>query len=382
MTLLERHETQIGVFEPKWIRVWSTHKGQGEPQVYSPYFPSQKAGSWLYALQAAKTSATLYGIWLGHVYYWHVVSAAMQRTMHETLPSEHPVYKLLEPQSSYLIGFDYVLFDGAPFPLNQVINFAAIAPPSRIADVDSFLKLTDRFAAGRLFFDDDPKTELAKNGLNQADFTREKPWDCYPAAQNLLRLWDICERYMSVSVTHTYPNDGAVATDSALQSWMKAAADTDQGNIRGLPVMDSRTALIRVLTSLVYRYTAHGISNLNRTANPALTFVANFPPCLQREDIPGFASNPGTQELLQYLPNTGTIADLLKFYFVFVFSKPYVPLIPPGEYAGQSAIAHELPFAGGIIEEARNAALAKFRLEMIEFMGQENIGQWPSNIEL
>ena len=28
--------------------------------------------AWLYALQAAKTSITVWGIWLGHVYHWHI----------------------------------------------------------------------------------------------------------------------------------------------------------------------------------------------------------------------------------------------------------------------------------------------------------------------
>jgi len=42
---------------------------------------SASPGAWLYALQAAKTSVTVYGIWLGHVYHWHLVTAAMQMTM-------------------------------------------------------------------------------------------------------------------------------------------------------------------------------------------------------------------------------------------------------------------------------------------------------------
>ena len=45
--------------------------------------------AWLYALQAAKTSVTVYRIWLGHVYHWHIVTAAMQATMYNTLPTEH-----------------------------------------------------------------------------------------------------------------------------------------------------------------------------------------------------------------------------------------------------------------------------------------------------
>ncbi len=44
------------------------------------------------------------------------------------------------------------------------------------------LKLEDKFAEGREYFDDDPKVELKKNGIVEADFTDKKPWDLFPAA--------------------------------------------------------------------------------------------------------------------------------------------------------------------------------------------------------
>ena len=47
------------------------------------------SNAWCYALQAAKTSITVWGIWLGHVYHWHIVTAAMQMTMYNT-PSRRP----------------------------------------------------------------------------------------------------------------------------------------------------------------------------------------------------------------------------------------------------------------------------------------------------
>jgi hypothetical protein len=61
LTLLERDEKKIGVFEPKWIYVRNVSRHE-QNEFYSPLFIHQKGGSWLYALQAAKTSVTLYGI--------------------------------------------------------------------------------------------------------------------------------------------------------------------------------------------------------------------------------------------------------------------------------------------------------------------------------
>jgi hypothetical protein len=148
--------------------------------------------------------------------------------------------------------------------------------------------------------------------------------------------------------------------------------------------MSNRSALGHVLKSLVYRATVHGVSRLIQSANPELTWVANFPPCLQREDIPPNSLDLNTQELLTYLPNTGTIGEMLDFYFAFAFSKPYKPLIPPRP--GQ-----DLYFSGGP-SEPRNAALLRFRQEMEDFIKSEykwwkkdrfssEVQQWPRNIE-
>ena len=61
------------------------------------------------------------------------------------------------------------------------------------------------------------------------------------------------------------------------------------GPLRGmLPVVDraARAELAGVLTSILYRVTVHGAGSLNPSVNPTLTFVSNFPPCLQSAKIP------------------------------------------------------------------------------------------------
>lgn len=95
--------------------------------------------------------------------------------------------------------------------------------------------------------------------------------------------------------------------------------------------MDKKKALNDVLVSYIYRITAHGVSRLPRTADPWLTFVANFPPCLQREDLPSPDAALSTSELLKYLPNLRTIAEICQFYFIFVFAGPFQPLLAAGD---------------------------------------------------
>ncbi len=334
------------------------------------YSRSRTPGTWLYALQATKTSITVYGIWLGHVYHWHIVTAAMQMTMANTLAADHPISLASLPQSNYLMGFNEVLF----------LLWDYIAPPTSIASPLQFLELCDRFAQGREYFDDDPRVTLSKAGLDAALFTKDKPWDLYPVVRHLLTIWDDTAAFVEVFIDTTYVNDEAVALDTQLQSWMKASADPAAGNIRGLPEMKSKETLKAVLTSFLYRLTAHGISRLNNSANPALTFTANFPPCLQDSRLPAPQEKVDTKSLLKFLPKTGIIGKMVNFYFTFVFSPPYEPFIPA------NGVESDLFFPTGL-GDPRNGALVTRRKKLISFIEQQyepthpQVSQWPMSIE-
>ncbi|MDY8138567.1 lipoxygenase family protein [Aquimarina sp. 2201CG5-10] len=334
--------------------------------------------AWLYALQAVKTSVTVYGIWLGHVYHWHLVTASMIMTMFNNISKTHPIYEILAPQSKYIIGFNDVL----------VLLWEKIAPPTSIKTPYQFLELIDNFAKDRTFFDDDPTNTLKKLGLSKRDFTVSEPWDMYPIIGYLLKIWEIVKEYTYIFVENTYISNEAVKKDTELQAWIAAAGQKENGNIKGLPKVDTKQKLQQILTSILYRITAHGLSRMDNTANPALTFVGNYPPTLQSAHIPEPSSTFSTEELLQYLPNTGTIGEMITFYYTFVNSAPYEPLIPV------TGADEDLFFSGGGTD-ARNIALADFRNKLTSFIKQytiENkipdlppnmpqIHQWPMNIE-
>ena len=249
----------------------------------------------------------------------------MQRTLQEQIKDKkHPVQMLLGLRSQHLVRFNGALLDG---------YFATIAPPTSIVNQIDLLKLLDNFAKGRMYSDDDPNNQLDWNGIEAKDFSSKPtaPWDLFPAARNLTHIWDLCQDFVRAFMGKYYPTDDTVRKDDALQKWMKASADSKQGNIHGLPPMDKKKALNDVLVSYIYRITAHGVSRLPRTADPWLTFVANFPPCLQREDLPSPDAALSTSELLKYLPNLRTIAEICQFYFIFVFAGPFQPLLAAGD---------------------------------------------------
>ena len=359
ITLMEQ-DAASKKLSPKAILCW----GAGNTQVYT-----RASNAWLYALQAAKTSVTVYGIWIGHVYHWHIVTAATQMAMFNTLPASHVLAQLLQPQSGSLIEFDEVL----------LLLWRFIAPPTSVSTAPQFLELCNTFANGRGYYDDDPRQTIARLRLDQAQFTQVTPWDLYPVVQRLLQIWDATEIYVNAVVDGSYLNDAAVKADGPLQTWMIAAADPNEGNVQGIGAMDSKASLKKMLTSLIYRITAHGISAMNISANPVLTFVANFPPCLQNSQLPNPNVNMSTVDLLKYLPNTGAIGDLVSFFYVFIYAKPYTRLIPKG------GVTANLFFGGGQ-SDPRNQALIHYRSTMVGFINTytndaTQVSQWPIDVE-
>jgi hypothetical protein len=347
--------------------------------------------AWCYALQAAKTSITVWGIWLGHVYHWHIVTAAMQMTMYNELPAGHKLYALLEPQSQSLIDFDFVL-------LTHLWN--QISPPTPVPGYLSLLELLDKFADGRKFSDDDPQSELALRGLDVDDFTVRTPWDAYPVVGNLLEIWGITEDYVSAVVNDLYGGDGDVENDTGLQKWMKAAGARDDGNVRGLPPgIQTRAQLTEVLTSILYRVTVHGAGSLNPAVNPVLSFVANFPPCLQKAAIPEPGDELTRQQLLELLPHTGTMGGMTTFYFTFVYSPPYKPLIPKAGPAADPYFPTTQPNCNKALVAYRtaiqtfvndyavawNETLARMRGKPagpLPPSAENQAGQWPLSVEI
>ena len=92
---------------------------------------------------------------------------------------------------------------------------------------------------------------------------------------------------MTAVVNDLYASDGDVANDKGLQAWMTAAGARIKATCKGCRrTIQTRAELAKVLTSILYRVTVHGAGSLNPAVNPALSFVANFPPCLQSAAIP------------------------------------------------------------------------------------------------
>lgn len=361
LVMLEQDATTKNLL-PRLVRV-SSYEGN-ESVVY---YPQDEA--WLYALFAARTALTVYGIWIGHVYSWHLLTAAMQMTFANTIDEQHPLWPLLQPQFESLIGFDDAL----------MLLWKQIAPPTSFHSLTSFLYLTDTHAQHRPFFADDPHNMLTALGIKEEDFTNNNPWDAYPFVKTQLDVWEHCHTYVASVIKATYSSDAEIVNDSALQEWMSESRNPRVGNVQALPEVDSRESLIAVLTSLIFRITVHGCSRLVSSANPGLTYVPNFPPCLQDDTIPAPDTSFSPEDLCKLLPKTGTIGEMMNFYFTFSFSSPYSTLIP------EEGVDARLQF-GPDADDLRNQALITFRKAMqvvMKTLEPNGTGesQWPLGIE-
>jgi hypothetical protein len=342
--------------------------GNSPPQVYTESSPA-----WIYGLLAVKTSLTVYGIYLGHVYALHMVTAAMQMVTLNVLPPTNIIYQLLEPQSHYTIVFDLLL----------LIGWSRLAPPTSISDAGKFLNLGNAFSANHGFFSTDPAETLKRMNLDAADFTSidDQPWSLYPNVQMMLKIWKMTADYVSAVVDAGYQDDGTVKADTKLADWINAAGTNGPGNIAGLPPMDSKKNLKDVVTSVLYRITFHGIGRLRSVGSPAPLFAPNYPMCLQSSTIPDPTADLPTSELLKtYLPNTGTLGAMVTFLYGFSFTTPYVPMIP------EKGVEDDL-FFDQEAHPTANQALIEFRegiQDIIKTLQPDwvQIGQWPRNIEL
>lgn len=348
------------------IAIWVSNYQGNKTQHYN--LASCTPGSWIYALQASKTSVTCHGIFLGHLYQWHLVTAAMLMEMINYIPDIHPIYKLLKPISDYIIGFNASL----------VSAFTDIAPPTGISTSKKFFQLTNAYAKNRNFHDDDPKEYLRQNFIEERNFSHKSSWDRYPLMKDLLDIWDATEDYITCFVEQTYSSNESVRSDKILQNWIKMASSEEGGNIQGLPIMNTKHKLVQLLTSITYRINVHGISRIiPGSGYPAYAYP--YISCLQRTDFPLPEYDLSTKNLLTYLPNTGSLGEMVTFGYIFQHSAPYKPALPLG------GLDQDLFFSDQDISDKRNIALIEYREFLQRFIKKQSplcqTHQWPKNIE-
>ena len=149
-----------------------------------------------------RASVTVYGIWLGHVYHWHIVTAAMQMTLYNTLQSDHPGVSAGSAASEL------------PDPVRRIP--AAAVGTDRAADFGHHPGIpgTDQQLRHR--------ARLPRRTTRQRRCrTTALPRPIFPGKHRgtlsrrrlVARLWNDRRIYVTAFVDNTYANDALVAED-------------------------------------------------------------------------------------------------------------------------------------------------------------------------
>ena len=282
---------------PELIRVAG---GNNEPKVFSRQ-GSTAASAWVYALQAAKVSVTAFGVWLGHVYQWHIVTAAMLMTMFDNLSANHPVRKLLEPQSSYVIPFDNVL----------LLTWSSVVPPTSIATARQFVELMDLYAGTRQFFDDDPTTSWS-GSASSSRLQRHERGTSTPTSAVCGHLE--CDRPLRQHVLSIEPmRPTRRAMGRRVQIWIGDSTNQDRGNVVACRHGFERCPEADPPQSRLPHHRAWQQPPLPRLPI-RLSPSSHFPTLPADATIPDPTLSFDTKALLRFLPRTGTIGSMLHFY--------------------------------------------------------------------
>uniref|UniRef100_A0A8D2B796 Uncharacterized protein n=1 Tax=Sciurus vulgaris TaxID=55149 RepID=A0A8D2B796_SCIVU len=210
------------------------------------FLPADPPRAWLLAKTWVHSSDFQVHQLQSHLLRGHLMAGIISVAIMRSLPSLHPIYKLLIPHFRYTMEInilarnnlvsEYGIFDlvwkgGGPCGHSQrataCLTYRSFCPPHDMAD------------RGLL-------------GVKSSLY-----------GQDALRLWDIISRYVQGMVRLFYKSDEAVKHDSELQAWCREITETGlQGaQDRGFPLsLESQAQLCQIVTMCIFTCTGQHAS--------------------------------------------------------------------------------------------------------------------------
>jgi len=318
--------------------------------------------AWAQAIYFASTGLQNWVTWIGHVLQWHIVHASMAWTQKNNMSPDHPLSVALAPG---MVGNPEFL--NRLNPPTDVIFGTATLPSSLEAVFDYGQHVVDSGVPGasipsRFPQDYEPVRQAALNGLQEASFTGEQPWDQLPGLAMAQRIWEVSRNFASVLLDEIYPEDSLVAGDAQLQAWLDAAADPAGSNLPIDDVPQTREALLPFLTYMVYGPLTHTWTNLPELHGAATVFLNNVAAVMTAE-LPDPGVNYTEADLLQnVLPGGWEVQRLVSFWGSFMYAEPYRTVVPPSMDLAED-LYPEFP-----ADHAINAALIEMRQEVVDIL--------------
>ncbi|KAJ8061462.1 hypothetical protein OCU04_009280 [Sclerotinia nivalis] len=247
---------------------------------------------WRYAKQCAQVSDWHLHELGVHLTHTHLIEEGIIVASHRTLPSSHPVFKLLSPHWLKTL------------PLNAAARASLI--PQVIVHINGLSEKGSLSMVRNQYETFDFVGSYIPNDLEARGFPLKeldgKRFHNYAYAKNMHLMWFVLRRFVSGMLRPSYPNDSSVSKDTYIQSWTSEIQSDTGANISSFPSLTTFEALVDAVTMCIHiASTQH--TAVNYLQDYYLAFIPNKPPAL-------FTPLPQSLSELQALTEQSLIASL------------------------------------------------------------------------
>uniref|UniRef100_A0A4W2GYV8 arachidonate 12-lipoxygenase n=1 Tax=Bos indicus x Bos taurus TaxID=30522 RepID=A0A4W2GYV8_BOBOX len=253
------------------------------------FLPSDPPMAWLLAKTWVRSSDFQLHQLQSHLLRGHLIAEVISVATMRSLPSLHPIYKLLIPHFRYTMEINVLARSNL---VSKWGIFDLVVSTGSGGHVD----ILQRATAGLTYRSFCPPDDLADRGLLDVKSSLY--------GQDALRLWGvISRRYVEKMVSLFYKSDGAVKDDPELQAWCREITETGlQGaQDRGFPIsLESRAQLCHFITMCIFTCTGQHAST-HQGQLDWYSWIPNGPCTMQKP--PPISKDVTEKDIVDSLPN-------------------------------------------------------------------------------
>ncbi|XP_043332319.1 polyunsaturated fatty acid (12S)/(13S)-lipoxygenase, epidermal-type-like isoform X3 [Cervus canadensis] len=252
------------------------------------FLPSDPPMAWLLAKTWVRSSDFQLHQLQSHLLRGHLIAEVISVATMRSLPSLHPIYKLLIPHFRYTMEINVLARSNL---VSKWGIFDLVVSTGSGGHVD----ILQRATAGLTYRSFCPPDDLADRGLLDVKSSLY--------GQDALRLWGVISRYVEKMVSLFYKSDGAVKDDPELQAWCREITETGlQGaQDRGFPIsLESRAQLCHFITMCIFTCTGQHAST-HQGQLDWYSWIPNGPCTMQKP--PPISKDVTEKDIVDSLPS-------------------------------------------------------------------------------
>lgn len=295
------------------------------PSERNPIFlPSDPECDWLLAKMYVRcTDFNDYQI-CHHLLNTHLLAEVYTMATIRTLPSMHPINKMLTPHFRYTLQINVLARKRLISPDGPLTN--------GLIDIHGLQELLKRSLSGITYSSLCLPEDLTARGMESIPN--------YYYRDDGLKLWNIIHSYVKGMVEHYYPTDSEVSRDSELQEWIKEIYIYGflRNSKSGIPQSFHTVGeVVKFTTMIIFTVSAQHAA-LNMGQFDYCSWIPNNPLFLNKAP-PTTKGSSNMDSILETLPNVGISVNNMAS--VWMLSKKYTDIVPlgtfPEEYFDEAA---------------------------------------------